>query len=283
LSDLSVSLQALYVHPLKSCAGIAVQRSLLVETGLEFDRQWMLVDEDGDHLSQREIPKLALVEPTLRLNDLRLRAPGMLALHVSLDRVEAACRAKVHGEAVAAYDMGALAAQWFSDFLGRAVRLLRFDPAQPRWSDQRWSGGVAAQTGFADAFALLVTSTASLAELNRRLQPRGLAPVEMRRFRPNIVLDGIDAHDEDHVRDLRIDTAQGEVHLRLVKPCTRCSIPDVDPATGEQGRGVLETLTGYRADPRVDGGVTFGMNAVIVQGVEHQLAVGQTGRATLAF
>jgi uncharacterized protein YcbX len=283
LSDLSVSLQALHVHPLKSCAGIAVPSSLLIETGLEFDRQWMLVDQHGDHLSQREFPKLALVEATLRLNDLRLRAPGMLALHVSLDRVEQACRAKVHGEAVAAYDMGALAAQWFSDYLGQAVRLVRFDPAQPRWSDQRWCGAVAAQTGFADAFALLVTGTASLTELNRRLQQRGLAPVEMRRFRPNIVLDGLDAHDEDHVRELRIDTPQGEIHLRLVKPCTRCSIPDVDPATGEQGHGVLETLAGYRCDPRVDGAVTFGMNAVVVAGIEHRLAVGQVGRATLAL
>ena len=283
MSELNVTLQALYLHPVKSCAALAVSRGLLIETGLEFDRQWMVVDAHGDHLSQREFPKLARVETTMRLNDLRLRAPGMLALHVSLDQVEEACRVKVHGEPVAAFDMGALAAQWFSDYLGCPVRLVRFDPAQPRWSDAKWTGAVAAQAAFADAFSLLVISTATLGELNRRLQKQGLPAVEMRRFRPNIVLDGLDAHDEDHVRDLFIATPQGEVQLRLVKPCTRCSIPDVDPATGEQGRGVAETLASYRSDPRVDGAVTFGMNAVVVGGIEHELAVGQSGRAMLAF
>ena len=283
MGDLTFTLHSLCVHPVKSCAGIAVKHSLLIETGLEFDRQWMVVDAQGGHLSQRELPQLALVEVTLRHDDLRLRAPGMLALHVSLDRVEDACRVTVHGEPVAAYDMGALAAQWFSDYLGRPVRLVRFDPAQARVSDTRWTGELLAQAAFADGFSLLVTSTASLAELNRRRQLDGQAAVDMRRFRPNLVLDGLDAHDEDHVRELFIDTPQGEAQLRLVKPCVRCSIPDVDPATGEQGQGVLTMLAGYRADPRVDGGITFGMNAVVLRGVDHELAVGQRGRATLAF
>jgi uncharacterized protein YcbX len=283
VSDLSCTLHALFVHPVKSCAGLPVTQSLLVETGLEFDRQWMLVDAHGEFISQREQPRLALVETTLRLNDLRLRAPGMLALHVSLDRVEEPLRVQIWDDRVAAYDMGALAAQWFSDYLGQAVRLVRFDPEARRLSDRHWSGDIEAQAAFADGFALLVTSTASLAELNRRLVAAGHAPVDMRRFRPNIVLDGIDAHDEDHIRDLHLDTPQGDVHLRLVKPCTRCSIPDVDPTTGEQGRGVADTLAGYRSDPRVDGAVSFGMNAVVVSGIEHMLAVGQAARASLGF
>lgn len=283
MSDLSCKLQAIYLHPVKSCAGVAVDQALLIETGLEFDRAWMLVDEDNRFISQRECPRLALVEIKLQPNDLRLRAPGMLALHVALNRVEAPCRVTVWNDRVDAYDMGALAAQWFSDYLGRPVRLVRFDPQQQRRSDARWCGEIDAQTAFADAFALLIISTASLAELNRRLLQQGLPAVEMRRFRPNLVLDGIDAHDEDHVRDLRIDTAQGPVQLRLVKPCTRCSIPDVDPATGLQGSGVLETLASYRSDPRVGGGVTFGMNAVVVSGVDRVLAVGQSGSASLGF
>jgi uncharacterized protein YcbX len=283
VSDLSCTLQAIYLHPVKSCAGVSVDQALLIETGLEFDRAWMLVDENDRFISQRECPVLALVEVKLQSNDLRLRAPGMLALHVALDRVEAPRRVTVWNDRVAAYDMGALAAQWFSDYLGQPVRLVRFDPQQRRRCDARWCGQIEAQTALADAFALLITSTASLAELNRRLVQRGHAAVEMRRFRPNLVLDGLDAHDEDHVRDLHIDTAQGPVHLRLVKPCTRCSIPDVDPTSGLQGSGVLEALASYRSDPRVDGGVTFGMNAVVVSGVEHVLAVGQGGRASLGF
>jgi uncharacterized protein YcbX len=283
LSDLSCTLHSLYVHPVKSCAGIAVQQSLLIETGLELDRAWMLVDERGEFVTQREQPRLALVQPSLRSSDMVLRAPGMLALHVALNRVEAAARVQVWDDWVQAFEMGALAAQWFSDFLGQRIRLVRFDPQFTRLSASRWTGPHRAPTAFADGFALLVTSTASLAELNRQLEARGSPAVEMRRMRPNIVLDGIDAHDEDHIGNLEIDTAQGTVQLKLVKPCTRCTIPGVDPATGTQGFEVIDALAGYRSDPRVGGAATFGMNAIVISGIEHVLAVGQSGRASFSF
>jgi uncharacterized protein YcbX len=283
LSDLSCTLHSLYVHPVKSCAGIGVRSSLLVETGLELDRAWMLVDERGEFVTQRELPRLALIQPTLRHSDMVLRAPGMLALHLALDRAESALNVRVWDDWVPAWDMGALAAQWCSDFAGRPLRLVRFDPEHRRLSERRWTGAHEAQTAFADGFALLVTSTASLAELNRRLQQHGEAPVEMSRFRPNLVLDGIEAHDEDHVEQLEVDTPQGTVLLELVKPCARCSIPGVDPLPGLQGFAVVDALAAYRSDARVGGAVTFGMNAIVVSGVEHQLAVGQTCRARLAF
>ena len=283
MSDLNCTLHALYVHPVKSCAGIGVRSSLLLETGLELDRAWMLVDERGEFVTQRELPKLALIQPTLRQNDMVLRAPGMLALHLALDRVESPLNVRVWNDPVPAWDMGALAAQWCSDFAGRPLRLVRFDPEHRRLSERRWTGEFEAHTAFADAFALLVTSTASLAELNRRLQQQGAAPVDMSRFRPNLVLDGIDAHDEDHVDLLEVDTPQGTVQLKLVKPCARCTIPGVDPLTGEQGFEVIDALAGYRSDPRVDGAVTFGMNAIVVSGVDHVLAVGQTCRASFGF
>ena len=283
MSDLNCTLHALYVHPVKSCAGIGVRSSLLLETGLELDRAWMLVDERGEFVTQRELPKLALIQPTLRQDDMVLRAPGMLALHLALDRVESPLNVRVWNDPVPAWDMGALAAQWCSDFAGRPLRLVRFDPEHRRLSERRWTGEYEAHTAFADAFALLVTSTASLAELNRRLQQQGAAPVDMSRFRPNLVLDGIDAHDEDHVDLLEVDTPQGTVQLKLVKPCARCTIPGVDPLTGVQGFEVIDALAGYRSDPRVDGAVTFGMNAIVVSGVDHVLAVGQTCRASLGF
>ena len=283
MSDLNCNLHALYVHPVKSCAGFGVRSSLLLETGLDLDRAWMLVDERGEFVTQRELPKLALIQPTLRQNDMVLRAPGMLALHLALDRVESPLNVRVWNDPVPAWDMGALAAQWCSDFAGRPLRLVRFDPEHRRLSERRWTGEFEAHTAFADAFALLVTSTASLAELNRRLQQQGAAPVDMSRFRPNLVLDGIDAHDEDHIDLLEVDTPRGTVQLKLVKPCARCTIPGVDPLTGEQGFEVIDALAGYRSDPRVDGAVTFGMNAIVVSGVDHVLAVGQTCRASFGF
>ena len=277
------TLSALNVHPIKSCGGIAVHEALLIETGLEFDRAWMVVDPQGEMLTQRELPKMALVQPTLKHSELVLRAPGMLALHIRLDTVEAATRVRVWDDIVKAYDMGALAAQWFSDYLGRPLRLARFDPEEKRLSDPQWAGEVAAENAFADAYPLLVAGSASLDDLNARLAARGQAPVTMQRFRPNLVLDGLQPWDEDHLHELTVHANEGPVVLRLVKPCTRCSIPNVDPLSAETSHEPGDTLAGFRADARVQGGVTFGMNAVVISGFEHTLRVGQRVAADYRF
>ncbi len=282
-ADVAVRLHSLHLYPIKSCGGVTVDAALLIETGLELDRAWMVVDADGRFVSQRELPRMALVQPTLKTQEMVLRAPGMLALHIALDAVEAPARATVWDDEVAAYDMGDLCAQWFSDFLGRKLRLVRFDPAQKRLSDRRWTGELLAETAFADGFALLVTSVAGLDELNRRLAQAGGAEVTSARFRPNLVVDGLDPNGEDAVGEIVFPTEGGPVRLRLVKPCTRCNIPDVDPATGETGRAVGDALAAYRADARMDGAVTFGMNAVVVEGVDRVLRAGMRGGATFRF
>ena len=281
--DLSVSVASLHVYPIKSCGGVALDETLVIETGFEFDRAWMVVDSAGGFVTQRELPRMALIQPTLKTSEMVLRAPGMLALHVALDRVEAATRVRVWRDEVAAYDMGDLCAQWFSDFLGRPLRLVRFDPEQKRLSDHRWTGTLDAENAFADGFPILVASTAGLAEFNRRLAMQGQEPVTMARFRPNLVLDGLDAHGEDALGDLVFTTSDGPVHLKLVKPCARCPIPDVDPATGEPGHAVGDVLASYRADERMDGALTFGMNAVVVEGIERVLRTGLSGQATYRF
>ncbi len=283
MTDLNLRIASLHLYPVKSCAGVSVDESLLIETGFEFDRAWMLVDAAGVFVSQRELPRMALVQPTLKVHEMVLRAPGMLALHIALDAVEKPLRVRVWDDAVAAFDMGDLAAQWFSDFLGRPLRMVRFDPEHKRLSDRWWTGDIEAESAFADAFSLLVASTAGLAELNRRLQLAGEAPVTMARFRPNIVLDGLDAHGEDHLDEICFDSADGPVKLKLVKPCTRCPIPDIDPVTATPGHAVGDALRSYRADPRMNGAITFGMNAVIAQGVDCALHVGVAGRGTVRF
>ncbi|MFM7705495.1 MAG: MOSC N-terminal beta barrel domain-containing protein, partial [Rubrivivax sp.] len=165
MSDFACTLSQLFVHPIKSCAGIELRERALIETGLDLDREWMVVDAHGEMLTQRELPRMALVQPALRDTDIVLRAPGMLALHVWLDRVEARCRVRVWDDEVDAWDMGDLAAQWFSDFLGlRGLRLVRFDlEGRTRLAERRWTGELEAPTVFADGFPLLVASTASLA------------------------------------------------------------------------------------------------------------------------
>ncbi|MCE1194419.1 MAG: MOSC N-terminal beta barrel domain-containing protein [Acidovorax sp.] len=282
-SDLSGTIARLFVYPVKSCAGIEVQEALLTETGLDLDRAWMVVDAEGNFLTQRALPRMALVRPQLKSDEMVLRAPGMLALHVALDAVEAPATVTVWRDTVPAWDMGAVAAQWFTDFLGQPCRLVRFDPEHRRLSSLEWTGGIEAPNQFADGFPLLVASEASMDELNARLQAAGHAPVGIERFRPNVVLGGVDAHDEDRVDLLRLDDAAGEVHLQPVKPCSRCPIPDIDPATAERSASVGATLRTYRQDKRLDGAITFGMNAIVRQGAGQVLRVGQRVAADLRF
>mgnify|MGYP003335890153 FL=1 len=131
----SAILSEIWVHPVKSCAGISVRESILTETGLEWDRTWMVVDAQGEMVTQRDVPAMALIETRLRAGDVVLRAPGMLALHLAIDQAEAATRVRVWNDDMPAYDMGDLAAQWVTDFLlqtpaGKAVgplRLARFE------------------------------------------------------------------------------------------------------------------------------------------------------------
>lgn len=281
--NVDLRLESVHLYPIKSCSGVAPAEVLIIETGVELDRAWMVVDEHNEFVTQRDLPRMALIRLVLGHNDMALRAPGMLALHVSLDAVEQKTRVRVWDDEVAAFDMGDLAAQWFSDFLAMRLRLVRFDPNQRRLANRRWTGAIEAENAFSDAFPLLVTSTASLAELNRRLATQGHSPVTMERFRPNLVLSGLDAHGEDHLDEVILEGVDGPVRLRLVKPCGRCTIPDVDPLTAAQGHAVTDALASYRADARLDGALTFGMNAVVVEGVERRLRPGTSGSASYRF
>ncbi|HSV52138.1 MAG TPA: MOSC N-terminal beta barrel domain-containing protein [Burkholderiaceae bacterium] len=288
--EVSALISRLFVYPIKSCAGVEVEEATLTETGLEFDRAWMVVDQNGRFVTQRQMPRMALIQPKLRFSDLVLRAPGMLALHIALDAVEQPVRVTVWKDEVAAYDMGDVAAQWFSDFLGAKLRLVRFDPEHQRLSSKQWTGDVDAPNQFSDGYAVLVISQAALNALNDRLQERGATPVGMERFRPNVVISdapapaqALDPHAEDHLRDLRVATPQGAALLRVVKPCARCEIPNIDPVTAEIGVEPGAALAIYRGDSRLDGAVTFGMNAIVIDGVDHQLRRGTQVEATLDF
>lgn len=288
------TIEALWVYPVKSCAGVSLQQAELTPTGLAYDRSWMVVDAQGEFVSQRELPRMALIQPSFRMNQLVLRAPGMLALHLALDAAESPLRVRVWDDTVDAYDMGDLAAQWFSDFLGpdapadlKRLRLARFDPEVQRPCDPAWTAGREASTQFADGFGLLVSSSASLDGLNARLAAAGQSPVDQRRFRPNIVLGGLQAHDEDRLGAMHIDTGTSVEPARAViepvKPCARCPMPDVDPDTGVSTPGVGDALQAYRADPRLKGAITFGMNAIVLDGDGQWLRVGQTVRSDWIF
>jgi uncharacterized protein YcbX len=288
--DFRAVIAQMVVYPVKSCAGVAVQEAYLTETGLDLDRAWMVVDENNAFLTQRELPRMALIQPQLRTGDIVLRAPGMLALHLAIDKVEAAVRASVWGQEVAAYDMGATAAQWVSDFLGVKARLVRFDPEHKRASSLSWTGGIEALNQFSDGYPLLVTSEASLSGLNDKLRTAGQEAVSMARFRPNIVLgdapgavNAMAAHDEDRLQQLEIVTAEGTVRLQPVKPCPRCPIVNIDPLSASSTPVVNDMLQTYRQDARLKGALSFGMNTITIEGVDQLLKVGQVVTGSYQF
>ena len=281
-ANLPATIEQLWVYPVKSCAGIQLKEAELTDTGLLYDRAWMVVDSSGEFVSQRELPRMALIQPSFKLGQLMLRAPGMLALHLALDAAEGPAKVRVWDDEVMACDMGDLAAQWFSDFLGpeapadlKRLRLARFDPEVKRRCDAAWTGGREALTQFSDGFSLLVTSQASLDALNVRLIGAGHAAVTMARFRPNIVLGGVEPHDEDRVGNWSITTDGGSARLDNAKPCARCPIPNIDPVTAIASPEVGDTLQTYRKDRRLGGAITFGMNAIVVEGDGQMLRVGQ--------
>lgn len=282
-TDLQGRIARLFIHPVKSCAALEVSQARLTATGLEWDRAWMVVDAQGEFLSQRSLPRMALIRPQLGAQTLTLMAPGAAPLSIPFQATGPVVQVRVWKDSVPAWDMGDGAAQWFSAFLGQACRLVRFDPAQRRLSSMDWTGGVEAANQFSDGYPILLASEASLAELNQRLTAAGHHAVGMERFRANVVLAGGESHDEDRVDLLRIRVDAGEVHLQPVKPCARCPIPDIDPATAESHPAVGDTLRTYRQDARVGGGITFGMNAITRQGVGAVLRVGQPWGADLRF
>jgi uncharacterized protein YcbX len=253
----SVQVSALVSYPIKGCAGTTVRSAVVTPTGLRHDRAWMVVDADGVFRSQRNEPRLAVVHPTVVDGQLRVSAPDIedLVLDVLPDGQRRAVR--VHKWDGVGVDQGQAAADWFSEVLGAPSRLVGLPPEHVRPS----SGETEGLVGFADAHALLVTSLASLDGLNERILARGAEPVPMARFRPNIVISGWpQPHTEDQVRRMSI----GDAEFGYAKICVRCAVPMVDQDTGRRaGPEPIRSLAQYRRDP--DGGVTFGMKAVVLR------------------
>jgi uncharacterized protein YcbX len=285
MARLMAILSELNLYPIKSCAGIALTEANVTLAGLAahgvHDREWMLVDADGQFLSQREFPRMALLVPRIDGAVLEVAAPGMAPLRLPLAQPAGAAprQVRIWDDTVDAADCGDAAGAWFSQVLGSRCRLVRFRPDVARPTSTKWTGGIPAQARFADGYPLLLAGTASLDDLNRRLAAAGRAALPMNRFRPNVVVDGIGAFEEDYVESF----GAGGIELRPVKPCGRCPIPSIDQATGRPGPDPLDILQAYRANPRMDGAICFGMNCIVGAGAGGRLYVGQQLDVTLAF
>ncbi|NHZ40331.1 MOSC domain-containing protein [Massilia aquatica] len=280
-------LSELVLYPIKSCAGISVREATLTRSGLSvdavYDREWMLIDEHGQGLTQREHPRMALIVPRLLSDTLELRAPGMLRLEIPLGLPdpdhEVTREVTVWEDTVLAYDCDETTATWFSKAIGAPCRLVRFHATATRFSSTKWTGGSAEPTLFSDGYPILVVGQASLDDLNQKMQAAGRDALPMNRFRPNIVIEGIDAFEEDYADHF----ALGAARVKPVKPCSRCPIPAIDQASGEPGPDPLDILRTYRSKAAMDDKICFGMNAIVTEGDGERLQVGQPVTMTLAF
>ncbi|MDR5800146.1 MOSC N-terminal beta barrel domain-containing protein [Caballeronia sp. LZ001] len=280
------TISALFVYPVKSCGAIALDCVQLAVHGFPWDRHWMVIDENGRFVSQREFPAMARIVPTLTADALVLNSPDTAEpLEVPLARAKDPARVAVnvwrdHFEAL---DEGVTAARWFSARLGVPVRLVRFADDVTRLASKTWTRDADAPTQFADGFPLLVTNHASLDDLNARLEAKGAPRVPMNRFRPNVVLSGLDAFEEDFIDTISVDG----IVLRMVKPCARCPITTVDQTHGVRDaqwpNEPLDVMMGWRANARVDGGLTFGQNAIALDGAGRELRVGASVDYELSF
>ncbi|MBO2459756.1 MOSC domain-containing protein [Actinomadura violacea] len=224
---------ALNAYPVKSAAGVPLAEAEMTPDGLRHDRAFMLVRPDGRHLSQREVPGLALIRPAYDGAKLSVSSPLADAPLICEAADGPARDVTVHRRPCLGIDQGDDAAGWFSDALGVACRLVRFTGTRPT---QRGGGTLT----YADGYPVSVLSQESLDDLNRRMD----APLPMNRFRPNIVLRGLGRYGEDGVTRLRGAAAE----IELVKPCGRCVIVNTDQETARRSPATLRALAGYRTE-----------------------------------
>jgi uncharacterized protein YcbX len=251
-------LAGIFIYPVKSAAGIACGEAVLGAHGLLHDREWMVVDAAGRFVTQRNEARLALLGTAIAAGRLLLSSPAGAGPALDLQHEGDLRQVQVWGTSVPAFDAGDAAAQFLSDWLGKPLRLVRFDPRQQRLANQDWTAGRKVPTLFSDGYPLLVLSQASIDDLAARVGHE--LPVQ--RFRPNLLLDGVSAYAEDDAREL----SQGAIHIQLTKACTRCVITTIDQASGERtGEEPLRTLRGYRHDAALRG-VVFGRNAYATAG-----------------
>jgi uncharacterized protein len=265
-----IYLSAIYIYPVKSLAGISLQSWPVTETGFQFDRQWMLIDEDNQFLSQRRLPRMALIKTALTENELVLSALGMEELRLELNPTQGEIiNSTIWHDQVDTFAVSLEADSWFSHFLNINCRLV-YQPetvirhVNPQFAKQT------DKTALSDGFPFLLISENSLTALNTAMN----LELSMSRFRPNLVVSGCGSYAEDTWREISI----GAIDFRLPKPCSRCSVPTINPETAETGKEPLTTLNRLR---KSENKVYFGQNAlhdnVGMLSVGDQVTIKRTG------
>ena len=260
-------LSEIWIYPVKSLGGMALTEAKVEPRGLQHDRRWMLVDETGRFVSQREIPAMVLLGTAIE--------PGHLVVFVKNEPAESiripleispeahpAIEVGIWGDCCEALVLPGAISEWFSDQLHQSLRLVHMPDSTRRWADGQYAPP-GQHVSFADGYPILIIGQASLDDLNSRMEQ----PLPMERFRPNFVFTGGQAFEEDNWREFEIS---GQRFLG-VKPCARCIIPTIDQQTGERAAEPLKTLNTFR---KQDSKILFGQNVVWLGEGEAKVEVG---------
>ncbi len=245
-----MKLTAINQYPVKSLKGLSLNDAVIDDFGIKNDRRWMLVDTEGEFVTQRKYPVMGSIAVEYREGRFRFTSINGDRLDVLVSGFSDPVDTLVWGDAVAALGAGKTVSDWFSGVLGKRVNLVYMPASSFRQVDREYAN-YRQRVGFADAFPFLLVSEASLIELNERLE----SPIAMSRFRPNLVVSGCEAYEEDRWKKIRV----GDIEFEVVKPCSRCIMTTIDEASLKVGKEPLRTLSGYRKNKY---GVCFGQNLV---------------------
>lgn len=245
-----LSVAGLSIYPVKSCREVKLNSSLVGDFGLENDRRWMVVDENGVMLTQRKVAQMCLIQVELTDFGIILTKSSMDRLSVKIPTPKTKTAVKIWQDNCEAFDAGDEAASWLSTALSVKCKLVYFPENEFRQVDLTYANK-GERTAFSDGFPLLLVSQASLDDLNSRLN----TPVTMERFRPNIIVSGCQAYEEDSWKGIRI----GKMVFRIVKPCSRCIIPNINIETAQREQEPIKTLSTYR---KRENKIFFGQNVI---------------------
>lgn len=263
-----LSLSGIYIYPIKSLGGIALSHSKVEMRGLQYDRRWMLVDENQRFLTQRNFKKMAALLPQINAGQLSVsdRLSSLSPLDIPMDANEYPdpVQVQIWKDSVLAYAAKPAINQWFSEALSLNCRLVYMAADSHRPVDANFARS-GEEVSFADGYPFLLASEASFAELNQRLEEA----VPMNRFRANLIVKGGTAFQEDQWGDFRI----GNLNFRGVKPCSRCVMITINQQTMESRKEPLKTLASYRS---INGKVKFGENICWIPGAEQSIQVGDS-------
>jgi len=260
-------LSQIFIYPVKSLAGIALDSASVTHLGLENDRRWMIVDNQGRFITQRLYPQLALINTAIESDHITLTSPdtGNITLPLKLEE-GAELSVKVWRDQVNSLMMSKPQNQWISQYLQTECQFVYMPENTIRSIDPQFAVSSEDRVSFADGFPYLIISQASLDDLNQRLSAKKLPAVSIHRFRPNLFIEGCDAYAEDQWHSFKL----GKNLFHVVKPCSRCIMTTVDSSTGKKGKEPLQTLMEYRKQGNQ---AYFGQNALIDRAYPHSFSL----------